>query len=308
MAHRPVEPSSRPGDGQRGQGTRLGPAHRAPRGLLRPGAVDGQGDRDLVGRCAPHPPSRARSGPAHVQYRPRLIAPVQPPHTRALASPPLPCPPRTRALASPPLPCPPRTPRSCPIRSTRPARPPVGIRRSLAGPSAATSKVAASGAANERVGPKRRRVFTLPRPLPFGRYFQRHSRTVEAAAAAETPAVYRRQRRNLCPHHHCHPPCHHRSRVRHHRRHPRLNDHSLPTPRTGRAHLAPSPPPPPSISKARRRRSRHRHRRHRPCHHLGRHRRRCRALRRVGGPKRRIRPSVKQIWACNGHFSGPLWS
>ena len=167
MAHRPVEPSSRPGDGQRGQGTRLGPAHRAPRGLLRPGAVDGQGDRDLVGRCAPHPPSRARSGPAHVQYRPRLIAPVQPPHTRALASPPLPCPPRTRALASPPLPCPPRTPRSCPIRSTRSARPPVGIRRSLAGPSAATSKVAASGAANERVGPKRRRVFTLPRPLLF---------------------------------------------------------------------------------------------------------------------------------------------
>ena len=110
----------------------------------------------------------------------------------------------------------------------------------------------------------------------------------------ETPAVYRRQRRNHCPHHHCHSPCHHRSRVRHHRRHPRLNDHSLPTPRTGRAHLAPSPPPPPSISKARRCRSSHPRRRHRPCHHLGRNRRRCRALRRVGGPYGPSAPSVKK--------------
>ena len=133
-----------------------------------------------------------------------------------------------------------------------------------------------------------------PRPLPFGRYLQRYPRTVEAAAAAETPAVYRRQRRNLCPHHHCHSPCHHRSRVRHHRRHPRLNDHSLPTPRTGRAHLAPSPPPPPSISKARRCRSRHPRRRHRPCHHLGRNRRRCRALRRVAGPYGPSAPTVKK--------------
>ena len=74
----------------------------------------------------------------------------------------------------------------------------------------------------------------------FQQYRGRSSSTVEAAAAAETPAVGRRHRRNPCSNHQCHPPCHHRSRVRHHRRHPRLNDRSLPTPRTGGAHLAPS--------------------------------------------------------------------
>ena len=148
--HWPVQPNPRPDNQQRGQGTRLGPAPRAPRGLLHPRAVDGQGDRDRVGRCAPHPPSRARSGPAHMQYWSRPLAPFQPPHT---------C-----RLGSPPLPSPPRTPRSCPIRTTRPARQPVGLRRSLAAPLAATFEVAADGAANERVGPKRRRVFTIPEP------------------------------------------------------------------------------------------------------------------------------------------------
>jgi len=44
--HRPVQPSPGPDDQRRGQGTRLGPAPQALRGLLRPGAVNGQGDRD----------------------------------------------------------------------------------------------------------------------------------------------------------------------------------------------------------------------------------------------------------------------
>ena len=44
---------------QQGQGPRLDPAHRAPRGLLPPGAPDdGQGDRDRAARCA-HRPSPA---------------------------------------------------------------------------------------------------------------------------------------------------------------------------------------------------------------------------------------------------------
>ena len=64
--HWPVQPNPQPDNQRRGQGTRLGPAPRAPRCLLHPRAVDGQGDQDRVGRCAPHPPSRARSGPAHM--------------------------------------------------------------------------------------------------------------------------------------------------------------------------------------------------------------------------------------------------
>ena len=79
-------------------------------------------------------------------------------------------------------------------------------------------------------------------------------------------------------------------------------------PAPGGAHLARSPPPPPSISKAHRRHSRPPRRRHRPCHHLGRNRRRCRALRRVGGPFGPLAPSVRKKWARNGHFSGPVWS
>ena len=60
------------------------------------------------------------------------------------------------------------------------------------------------------------------------------SSTVEAAAAAETPAFDCRHRRCPCPHHQCHSRSHYRFRLRHHRRHPRLYDRSLPTPRTGR--------------------------------------------------------------------------
>ena len=69
-------------------------------------------------------------------------------------------------------------------------------------------------------------------------------------------------------------------------------------PAPGGAHLARSPPPPPSISKAHSRHSLHPRRHHRPCHHLGRNIRRCRALRRVGGPFCPLTPTVK-----NGHVT-----
>ena len=77
-------------------------------------------------------------------------------------------------------------------------------------------------------------IFFGPKPAPkVGMGYS----TVEAAAAAETPDVDSRHRRNPCPHHQCHSRSHHRFRLRHHRRHPRLNDRSLPTPRTGRGPL-----------------------------------------------------------------------
>ena len=97
---------------------------------------------------------------------PPTVARAQWPCTHAVLAPPACARPATShlRLGSPPLPSPPRTPRSCPIRTTRPARQPVGLRRSLAAPLAATFEVAADGAANERVGPKRRRVFTIPEP------------------------------------------------------------------------------------------------------------------------------------------------
>ena len=66
-------------------------------------------------------------------------------------------------------------------------------------------------------------------------------------------------------------------------------------PAPGGAQLARSPPPPPSISKAHSRHSLHPRRHHRPCHHLGRNRRRCRALRRVGGPFGPLAPCVRKI-------------
>ena len=64
-------------------------------------------------------------------------------------------------------------------------------------------------------------------------------------------------------------------------------------PAPGGAHLARSPPPPPSISKAHSRHSLHPRRHHRPCHHLGRNIRRCRAFRRVGGLFGPLTPSEK---------------
>jgi len=65
-----VQPNPRPDNQRRGQGTRLGPAPRAPRGLLRPGAVDGQAARRARSSRkvrAPAPTlARAHSGPAHM--------------------------------------------------------------------------------------------------------------------------------------------------------------------------------------------------------------------------------------------------
>ena len=61
---------------QRGQGPRPGPVPRAPRGLLHPGALDGRGGRERVGRCehrTPRPPSHARSGPALSPHRSRRL-------------------------------------------------------------------------------------------------------------------------------------------------------------------------------------------------------------------------------------------
>ena len=133
----------------------------------------------------------------------------------------------------------------------------------------------------------------------FQQYRGRSSSTVEAAAAAETPAVDCRHRCNACPHHQCHSRSPYRFRLRHHRRHPRLKT-TAPSrrPAPGGAQLARSPPPPPSISKAHSRHSLHPRRHHRPCHHLGRNIRRCRALRRVGGPFCPLTPTVK-----NGHVT-----
>ena len=88
---------------QRGQGPRPGPVPRAPRGLLHPGALDGRGGRERVGRCehrTPRPPSHAHSGPALSPHRSRLsccrpptshprrglsAAPLHPPHRPAHA-------------------------------------------------------------------------------------------------------------------------------------------------------------------------------------------------------------------------------
>ena len=123
----------------RGQGPRPGPVPRAPRGLLHPGALDGRGGRERVGRCehrTPRPPSHARSGPALSPHRSRRS------------------------------PCPHCTDPLMPQRRTRPARPLVGLTSSSAAPSAATVEVAAAAAADELVGPKRRRATTLTRLLP----------------------------------------------------------------------------------------------------------------------------------------------
>ena len=85
-------------------------------------------------------------------------------------------------------------------------------------------------------------------------------------------------------------------------------------PARARAHLGPSPPPPPSISKAHRRHSRHPRRRHRPCRHLDRNLRLCRAWRRVweglmalppphghGSARQRSRPSLAPMCKNNNN-------
>ena len=102
---------------------------------------------------APHarPRMRIAALPSH-RIDPAGRAAVRPPHTRAVASPPLPLPPLHRPAQ--------------PQRRTRPARPLVGLTSSSAAPSAATVEVAAAGAADELVGPKRRRATTLTRHLP----------------------------------------------------------------------------------------------------------------------------------------------
>ena len=97
------------------------------------------------------PRMRIAALPSHC-IDPAGRAAVRPPHTRAVASPPLPLPPLHRPAQ--------------PQRRTRPARPLVGLTSSSAAPSAATVEVAAAAAADELVGPKRRRATTLTRLLP----------------------------------------------------------------------------------------------------------------------------------------------
>ena len=140
----------------RGQGPRPGPVPRAPRGLLHPRAVvEGEEAENDSGGANIAPRARPRMRVATLSSQridPAGCAAVRPPHTRAVASPPLPCPRCTAPLM--------------PQRRTRPARPLVGLTSSSAAPSAATVEVAAAGAADELVGPKRRRATTLTRHLP----------------------------------------------------------------------------------------------------------------------------------------------
>ena len=140
----------------RGQGPRPGPVPRAPRGLLHPRAVvEGEEAENDSGGASIAPRARPRMRvaalPSHC-IDPAGCAAVRPPHTRAVASPPLPCPHCTDPLI--------------PQRRARPARPLVGLTSSSAAPSAATVEVAAAGAADELVGPKLRGATTLIRLLP----------------------------------------------------------------------------------------------------------------------------------------------
>ena len=78
---------------QRGQGPRPGPVPRAPRGLLHPRAVvEGEEAENESGGAsiAPHarPRMRVAALPSH-RIDPAGRAAVRPPHTRAVASPPL---------------------------------------------------------------------------------------------------------------------------------------------------------------------------------------------------------------------------
>ena len=98
---------------QRGQGPRPGPVPRAPRGLLHPRAVvEGEeAENDSGGASIAHsvcPSMRVAALPSH-RIDPAGCAAVRPPHTRALASPPLPLPPLHRP-AHAPTPHPPCSP------------------------------------------------------------------------------------------------------------------------------------------------------------------------------------------------------
>ena len=94
----------------RGQGPRPGPVPRAPRGLLHPGALDGRGGRERVGRCehrTPRPPSHARSGPALSPHRSRRSC-GRPPSShsrRGLSAAPLAPTAQTRSAPTPHAPC-----------------------------------------------------------------------------------------------------------------------------------------------------------------------------------------------------------
>ena len=103
-------------------------------------------------------------------------------------------PPQTRAVASPPLPLPPLHRPAQPQRRTRPARPLVGLTSSSAAPSAATVEVAAAGAADKLVGPKRRRATTLTRLLPTSQASTQHER----GRGRRRRRVARRRRRCHC--------------------------------------------------------------------------------------------------------------
>ena len=89
----------------RGQGPRPGPVPRAPRGLLHPRAVvEGEEAENDSGGASIAPRARPRMRvaalPSH-RIDPAGCAAVRPPHTRALASPPLPLPPLHRPAHAP---------------------------------------------------------------------------------------------------------------------------------------------------------------------------------------------------------------
>ena len=185
-------------------------------------------------------------------------------------------PPHTRAVASPPLPCPHCTDPLMPQRRTRPARPLVGRTSSSAAPSAATVEVAAAGAADELVGPKLRGATTLIRLLP---------------TCAGVNATWRRARPPPPPNRPPPPPLSLPPS-------PPPRQSSQPSPSPPPLALAPPSTPAPRCSRSpplehapfwHRRHSRNRpiptvarrHSRHRHCYrhprsHLRRHRRRCR--------------------------------
>ena len=150
---------------QRGQGPRPGPVPRAPRGLLHPGALDGRGGRERVGRCehrTPRPPSHAHSGPALSPHRSRRSC-GRPPSShsrRGLSAAPLAPTAQTRSAPTPHAPC----------SSARWAH-------ELVSGSISSYRRGSCGCNH-----------SYP-PPPHIRRRQRNTREGEAAAAAESPAA-----------------------------------------------------------------------------------------------------------------------